>query len=741
MPRAGATVGLTLFATLFFLFEYDIKTACIVLVAFVLAFSVTVLVPAARNQRVLPVACAAGAVACVLFISTSFFGYNKNIAYADKTVNLVAQLTTDFEYRYGRYYYEATVLEADGVKENFDIRLSFPAPLECEVYDLVHGDFTVYRLGASDKSSADYYKANGIYLGAYESGKTNVFSVEEKEKPLGYKILLLRREIKSAVCALMPDETGGFAAALLLGDKSGIKDNVLEGFSDTGMLHIICVSGMHLSVWAMFLLEFAEKLRLNKRIAAVISAFFVVGFMALTGFTYSIMRAGIMMLVFLVAKVFGRSADSLNSLGIAACVILFINPFAAGAVSMQLTFLSCLGLIAYRKLFHRCINDALEKVKTAVLDRVLYYLCETAAVTLCVSVMTLPVLLKMSSGMSLTAVLCNIFVLFAVNFGMITVGIATLFNGIPFLSWADLPFAFAGRISLRYILSVVDFFSFSGDAFFRLDEGLSLLWIAFAAFLIAAAALLFRHGKNAFKLCAALCAAGFAVTAVCSAFINYSTVTVTVIDVGNGSAVLVSKGNDGVLLGCGGASFGADKAILEETENKNITNLSLVLIPRNTETEAAQSLKVLANSEFSAVAHNGLPDGAKLLLRDKQSYSAENMSYCTDFGVTVHSVSNDSACVAFVDTGNAGILISFYPSSDLSLVNPEWLDADAVICRAALPDMLAATAKNVIVSGADFKGETYAELLRQRGINAAATSGNGNITLKISDSGKLSFER
>ncbi len=741
MPRVGATVGLSLFATLYFLFEYDIKHASIMLVVFVVLFTVTVFVPAARNQRVLPVAFAAGAAACLLFISASFSGYNKNLDFVGKDVSLVAEITSDAQCRYGRYYYEASVLEADGVKENFDIRLSFSAPLECDGYDVIKGDFRVYKLGERDKSVAAYYKSDGVYLGAYENGETEIFAVDETAKPFAYRFLILRREIKSAVNALLPDEIGAFAIALLLGDTSGLSDGVLDGFRDTGTLHIVSVSGMHLSVWALFVLGIAENLNLNRRLAALISAAFVVAFMALTGFTYPIVRSGVMILVFLASMLFGRRGDPLNSLGVAAGVVLFTNPFAAGSVSMQLTFLSCLGMIAYGKLFSRRITRTFVKMKPALLGAVLRYICETVAVSVCVTVLTLPVMLRMIPGISLTTVFCNIFVLFAVGFAMITVGVSALLNAIPLLSFMGVPLAFAGRISLGYILSVIDFFSFSGSAFLRFDRSVSLMFIAVSAAVFAVATLFYLCGRNIYKTCAVLCAAGFAATAVFSAYVNFTTVTVTVVDVGNASAVLVSKGNEGVLLGCGGESFGDDAAIIEEIENKNISNLSLVLVPRNSVTEAAQSESVLANTSFSAVAHNGLPDSALLLLRDKQVYSAENLNFTTDFGVTVHCVSNEKVCVAFVDTGKAGILVSFYPSSDLSLVNPEWLKADAVISRTALPQKLEATAKNVVVSGTGFKGEYYAETLRQKGISAEATSGQGNITVKIRGSGKLSFER
>ena len=69
--------------------------------------------------------------------------------------------------------------------------------------------------------------------------------------------------------------------------------------------------------------------------------------MLIAGMTYSVVRAGIMMLIYLLSVVLSRQRDSLNSLGFSVTVIAMENPFSIGALGLQLSVLSTAGLILY----------------------------------------------------------------------------------------------------------------------------------------------------------------------------------------------------------------------------------------------------------------------------------------------------------------------------------------------------------------------------------------------------------
>lgn len=108
----------------------------------------------------------------------------------------------------------------------------------------------------------------------------------------------LRSAVRSAVIRTLPNENGRLAVALLLGDRSGLSAESSAAFSKIGITHIVCVSGFHLSLWSMLILKILRKTRMPRRLAYALAMVGTVGFMLLAGLTYSVMRSGIMTLVF-----------------------------------------------------------------------------------------------------------------------------------------------------------------------------------------------------------------------------------------------------------------------------------------------------------------------------------------------------------------------------------------------------------------------------------------------------------
>ena len=97
------------------------------------------------------------------------------------------------------------------------------------------------------------------------------------------------------------------------------------------------------------LLKLLKFCKIPHKLSCVITAFGVLSFMAITGFSPSVLRSGIMSLLFLAAMIFHRKADSLNSLGIAVFLLCVINPYAAADFGFLLSVTSALSLILLSK--------------------------------------------------------------------------------------------------------------------------------------------------------------------------------------------------------------------------------------------------------------------------------------------------------------------------------------------------------------------------------------------------------
>lgn len=109
----------------------------------------------------------------------------------------------------------------------------------------------------------------------------------------------LRRTLGERLEGLFPSDVGGFAQALLLGEKSGLSDAQRNQLSLAGMSHIVAVSGMHLSI--LFGLVYVLTLR-QRVLSALLGIPIAVFFAAVAGFTPSVTRAALMLSLALLAR-------------------------------------------------------------------------------------------------------------------------------------------------------------------------------------------------------------------------------------------------------------------------------------------------------------------------------------------------------------------------------------------------------------------------------------------------------
>ncbi|MDY6855411.1 MAG: DNA internalization-related competence protein ComEC/Rec2 [Thermodesulfobacteriota bacterium] len=143
--------------------------------------------------------------------------------------------------------------------------------------------------------------------------------------------------------------------ALILGEKGEIPDRIKDNFIDSGVAHILAISGLHLGFIAMvsffftrWMLKFSERLMLSydiNKIAAIVTVFPLFLYAFVSGFGVSTFRATIMIMTFLIAIVIDRQRDMYNTLALAAFIILVISPSAIFDVSFQLSFASVLAIL------------------------------------------------------------------------------------------------------------------------------------------------------------------------------------------------------------------------------------------------------------------------------------------------------------------------------------------------------------------------------------------------------------
>ncbi len=156
------------------------------------------------------------------------------------------------------------------------------------------------------------------------------------------------------------DETpAAVTMAVLTGNTSGIDYDLLENVRRGGIAHIFAVSGLHVGALYAFCLLLIRKTplnRLSKTSHFLLLALVLTFYAGVCGFTASVVRALILCLVSYAAKCIGIKSDLLETLGVAAFIILLINPVELFCVGFQLSFAACLGIAFLAKPLGRVLN-------------------------------------------------------------------------------------------------------------------------------------------------------------------------------------------------------------------------------------------------------------------------------------------------------------------------------------------------------------------------------------------------
>ena len=155
-----------------------------------------------------------------------------------------------------------------------------------------------------------------------------------------------RRRLASSLHRHMPEPEAALTAALTLGVRGGLPPDLNDDFRGAGMAHLLAVSGMHVGVLLAVVLA-ASRRSLGRRRGLYLAAPFVLlwAYVALAGAPPSAVRAGVMGSAYLLALATGRASAPINAVGLAALLILAIEPRSLWDRSFQLSFTSMAGVL------------------------------------------------------------------------------------------------------------------------------------------------------------------------------------------------------------------------------------------------------------------------------------------------------------------------------------------------------------------------------------------------------------
>lgn len=206
--------------------------------------------------------------------------------------------------------------------------------------------------GSYDAGFASWYAGIGGSGYAISRPEAAEFAGHERARDFARWRWTVAERIRSQ----MPARSGGVAAALLTGDRSGIDPEVAEALRAAGLGHILAISGLHMALmaggvffaatWIIARIEPVARGIDPRRPAAIAAILAAAGYLMLSGGAIPTQRAFVMTVVVLLGVLAGRRAASMHTVGLAALAVLVFQPESIVTPGFQMSFAAALALIA-----------------------------------------------------------------------------------------------------------------------------------------------------------------------------------------------------------------------------------------------------------------------------------------------------------------------------------------------------------------------------------------------------------
>lgn len=274
-------------------------------------------------------------------------------------------------------------------------------------------------------------------------------------------ILRFKNNIVTFLNKNIPEPESAFIAGLLIGDRNGFSKELEDAFTRTGMTHVVAISGYNISLVIVIVGTMSKYIISRKYYIWVICALLVC-FVVLTGASASVVRAGLMGGILLLAKHVSRTGSGMRVLVLTAVCMIIINPFVLiWDVAFQLSFASTAGILLFSERVERYFKWVPE----------LAGIRESLVLTLVAFFATFPISIWSFGGVSSVSLLANMLAAPVLPLAMLFGALGLFTSPIPIISNILLFICF---YLLRIILEMVRYVSQFEFAYFYMPHTLRI---------------------------------------------------------------------------------------------------------------------------------------------------------------------------------------------------------------------------------------------------------------------------
>lgn len=466
MPRKFYYIGFSFLAGAILSAFFTVKiNCCIVVAAFILSAILCFFVNT-ENKLKLVTLSLSFIIAVLQNVLFTVFEYDKILLYDNREVEFVGEI-----YNIQNISEQKQIIYCDGeIESQYKTRVK----LYIDTSDYVISD-EIYIKGTAAKLTDSlkfrdntFSKSNGVFLQIKDVKRIKLLSSNSTIKK---SIISFRHTINENIRATVKGDCGGFLIALLCSDKSMLSDKAIEDMYLSGISHITAVSGTHLVIVSIMFSFVLHLFRIRRKPHTITLIIIIWLFAIFADMSASVVRAAIVLTIIYAARLFNRSADAKNSLGLCAIIMLWGNPYGALSISFLLSFFAAFGVSVVTPMLIKDYSfEHGKKLKVSIIT--------SCSVLFCI----FPISVFSFDYVSIISPLSNIIIVPLSSVALLLTLISSLFIPIGFISnvllylagivskiilifssiFADIPFATisAGSVILRImtIISTTIFF-------------------------------------------------------------------------------------------------------------------------------------------------------------------------------------------------------------------------------------------------------------------------------------------
>ncbi len=470
----------------------------------------------------------------------------------------------------------------------YNIRFHIYDSVSLSPGDTVTGEFTLTYTGIGTEN-ATYYSGKGLFLVAYPKG--NGYTIEQSANTAMYFAPILRQKILNLMDSLFHADTRPFCKALLLGETSELPYETAQSLRDSGIYHIVAVSGMHVSILFALIYMLCGKQRV---LTAIIGIPLLFAFAAVAGFSPSVTRASVMQAIMILSLLVNKEYDPPTALATAVLGILAVNPLSITSVSLQLSVGCMVGIFLFSSRIYQYLFEKVKPEKSkrkSLKARLMRWAIGSISVTLGAMSLTTPLCAIYFGSVSLAGIVANLLLLWLVSLIFYGVIAACVLGAL----WLPLGTAIGWVIYwlVKIVFCVTEVISNMPLSSLYTNSIYVITWLIFAYLLLV---VFFKSKKKHPGVLVCCLLVGLAATIACS-WLEHRTddYRITAVDVGQGQCIILQKKNQCYVVDCGGDS-GSEAAnrTVQLLKSQGVFRIDGLILTHFDEDHAGGAVKLLS---------------------------------------------------------------------------------------------------------------------------------------------------